>query len=104
MLLEFDRRLTADSGHAQAVDTHAGQAHFAGTGPADKTCRECRFWFSKPYLYYSSGHMKGQTLKPVACSKYKKMMGGREGARVPHHAKACRYFEPSSNPPPHHQR
>jgi len=25
-------------------NTYLGQAHLAGTGPTNKTCRECRFW------------------------------------------------------------
>lgn len=69
----------------------AGMAHFAGTGPDDKTCRECQFWRSE-------GWSAGGPLKAGACAKFRQMMQ-KPGPKVPHSASACKYFDENPMPP-----
>ncbi len=77
--------------------SHPGQAHFAGTGPQGKTCRECVHWNApRSYFdYYSKGSKHGQVLKPQKCAKYFRLMNGSFGDNVPHEAPSCKYFEQS---------
>jgi hypothetical protein len=102
-LLKFDRNLTADATTNRLSDTHAGQAHIAGTGPVGKTCRECSHWRRPPdvprHEYYRKRIFEGATLKPHACGKTASLTG-RAGDRVPHDARACKYFEQADCPPP----
>lgn len=71
--------------------SHAGQAHFAGTGPDGKTCRMCEHWKSEGYA--ASG-----ILKPVRCTKYQQLTG-KPGSAVPHSAPVCKYFSENEKPP-----
>lgn len=82
--------------------TYPGMAHFAGTGPKGKTCRECVFWTNCGLLvkYYSKSGMYGGTIKPLACAKYKELMRGEIGPAVPHDASACKYFAETATPYP----
>jgi hypothetical protein len=59
-------------------NTHAGQAGFAGEGPAGMTCALCRYW--RRYKVTSNG----------PCQRYRELTG-REGPRVPSTADACKY-------------
>jgi hypothetical protein len=70
----------------------AGMAHFADTGPAGRTCRECRFWQHVQYGYHSRVGKYHGLIKPSACAKYRAITG-RAGAPVPDDAMACKYFE-----------
>jgi hypothetical protein len=65
-------------------DTFEGMAFWASTGPAGKTCRGCMHWKSDGYS---------------PCGKYKSLMHGQDGGRVPHYAKSCKYFLETSTPP-----
>lgn len=68
--------------------THVGQAHFAGSGPPGRTCRECTLWhWSAKVEGWSQLHVP----KPSSCAKYKELMRAW-GRRVPHGAMACRHF------------
>jgi hypothetical protein len=82
--------------------SHPGMAHFAGTGPADMTCRLCRHWTGcgKDTGYYAG--LKG-TLKPRPCDQYRKLMQ-EIGGEAPHDAPACRHFVANPNPPPAFKR
>lgn len=72
--------------------SYAGMAHFAGTGPAGKTCRECAFWAHGPYDYRAKvGKYRG-LIEPATCNKYRRITT-RTGSKVPDDAMACRYFE-----------
>lgn len=79
-------------------ETPSGMAHWLGTGPAGRTCRECEFfkWHGR---YASSGgsHTKGE-LKPAKCKKYKDLMR-QWGDPLKHHLRACKYFEETASPP-----
>lgn len=83
---------------AKARIAHKGQAHFAGTGPARKTCRQCQFWQFTTYYAVSGAHMG--SLKPGKCHKRTMLMRGKVGESVPHDARACRYFDEKTEAPP----
>ena len=69
----------------KAAMTHKGMAHFAGTGPAGKHCRECVFW-------QKTGRWFGSGPAPARCGKFQQLTR-RPGPSVPHNAHACRHFE-----------
>ena len=72
--------------------THPGMAHWAGTGPEGKTCRECAdYCWGGRYLASSGKHAKGELI-PAKCRK-------GTGGKFPHFARACKYFDPNPNPP-----
>jgi hypothetical protein len=75
--------------------THPGQANWA-LPSTDRVCRQCVHWDD------AGGRQIGRDghgiLKPRACTKYAAMMRAR-GARVPHDAKACRFFEENPEAP-----
>ncbi len=79
-------------------ETPAGMAHWVGTGPANRTCRECKF-FKWGGRYASKGgyHTTGE-LKPAKCQKYKTLMR-REGPPIKHNLLACKYFEEDGSAP-----
>lgn len=72
-----------------------GIAHWAGSGPEGKTCRECTFWScSKSYK-----RNEGQ-LEPRRCRKFPRLSGGTLGAGVPHDTAACKWFGQAASPAP----
>ena len=80
-LLKVHRNLTDPNGlKSKALRTHAGQAHFAGSGPSGKTCAECASFEPK------SKGVKGE------CRRFRQMMSGR-GVAYPCDAAACKYYE-----------
>ncbi len=80
-------------------ETPPGMAHWTGTGPKGKVCRECVHYVSDArYSANSPGHAKNQ-LKPGWCKKTKELQGGMKGPVFPTESKACRHFEESPNPP-----
>ena len=75
----------------QINTTHAGQAHFANTGPFGAVCGECAF------LGYDRQHRNesGDSVRAThygGCKKFHELTG-KHGPVVPKHAAACRYFE-----------
>jgi hypothetical protein len=80
---------------ALAVETHPGQAQWAGTGPRGRTCRECVFWRGDDGRgdYYNFGG-----IKPRRCARFRDLTM-RKGQPVVHHAPACRHFEINPDPP-----
>lgn len=94
--------LTSPSGIAfeqQVRNTHPGMAHFAGTGPAGLTCRQCTHWCIGALDWYAAGGKHGGSVKPMRCRAFTKFTMGQEGAKVPHDAAACKHFAPNDNPP-----
>ncbi|ANW00661.1 HNH endonuclease [Bradyrhizobium icense] len=95
---DIQDHLTAGPVDTLARATHPGMAHFAGTGPALKTCRECAFWNHKLYDYRAkNGKWRGLIL-PADCNKYRQMTQ-RVGDKIPDDAAACKYFEQSEHVP-----
>jgi hypothetical protein len=92
--LNFLPHLT--SGYSAELDhqintTHAGQAHFANTGPFGATCGECAF------LGYHRQHRNanGDNVKAThhgGCAKFHELTG-KHGPVVPKDAAACKYFQ-----------
>ena len=60
--------------------TVPGMAHFAGTGPAGRTCGECRFLVKVP---------RGNNQR---CEKYRQMMDEYGAVNIPETTPACKYF------------
>ncbi len=85
----------------QRRKTWPGMAHFAGTGPEFKTCRECSEWTGCGLQdgYYATNGVHGGAIKPRACEKYRTLMSGI-GEAVPGNAAACKYFDQAVSPPP----
>jgi hypothetical protein len=82
----------------QAQQTHRGMAHFAGTGPVGRTCRECAHWQSKR-RWSAPGALGGGEPLASPCARYHVLMR-QPGKPVPHSAWACRHFEQSPAPQP----
>lgn len=78
--------------------THPGMAHFAGTGPSGKTCRECNFWAHGAHDHRSKNGKYHGLIEPARCKKFQQITL-REGAKVPDDATACRYFDQNPEPP-----
>jgi hypothetical protein len=81
---------------AQIKATPDGMAHWAGSGPDNRSCRECNFFEGRDY------YANGGGLKPAPCRKYQMLRNGRRGGRIPWYTKACKYFEENPYPPPRH--
>lgn len=78
--------------------TPPGMAHWSGTGPDGKTCRECAHYTNEGrYTATSKGHATGQ-LKPGRCLKYQSLTK-RKGAKFPFIKLACKHFQQHPNPP-----
>lgn len=87
----------ADLG-AKIKATPSGMAFWAGTGPDLMTCRQCRF-FDHQNSYYAKSGMRGGILKPARCKKFS-LLAQRNGDKIPHDTRACKYFEQSEKIPP----
>lgn len=77
-----DRLLTGQT-LAQS-QSYPGMAHFAGTGPKGRQCKDCIF-ATKPTK--SKGH------PVIACTKYKQLTKDKVDRKFPPGAWACRHFE-----------
>lgn len=111
----FSEHLTEAHFDSPIRQTFLGQAHIAGTGPAGATCRECVFWHcwksqrknpdgsprpSRPVPpgYFGKRHEKTPLeLKKAYCNR---PIANKAKRLIPHHAKACRLFEPEEFPLP----
>lgn len=85
----------------QRDQTWPGMAHFAGTGIARFTCRQCGHWTGcgvESGYHPANGKFSG-LIKPRPCEKYATMMGVVAGPAVPHDARACKYFVENPAPP-----
>lgn len=85
-------RLTPAPFDSAARATHPGMAHFAGSGPRGKTCRECIFWAHGPHDYRAKGGKYRGLIEPAICKKYQSFMQ-HEGSKIPDDAAACKYFD-----------
>jgi hypothetical protein len=98
--------------------TLPGQAHFAALADPflGRTCRECQFW--KPVLIRrrrnpETGEMEARpplspygadgVLRTRRCTMAQTFAGKTLQRRIPHSARACRYFETAHDPLPVHQ-
>ena len=76
--------------------TPEGMAHWAGTGPSGKVCRQC-LHYSSPGRYSQGGKFPGY-LKPGRCVEYGAMMR-KKGPAFPVRTPSCKHFEEHPNPP-----
>jgi hypothetical protein len=83
---------------AMISQTPSGMAHWAGSGPEFKTCRECAH-FDHGNSYYSKTGMRGGCLKPAKCKKYRAMTQ-QNGGNIPRITRACKYFKQADVVPP----
>ena len=94
--VRLTEHMTRNTGQDQIAATHLGQAHVAGTGPQDATCRQCAHWYSiridEPYHPYRGGDDGLMHLEPARCHY---PIAGKANRRVPATALACRFFDPS---------
>lgn len=79
------------------ASTYPGMAHWCGSGPKRKSCRECDHYEFKGY-YSAGSKVSGNSLKPGRCLKYKDMMG-KWGPKFPWHVEACSFFQENPEPP-----
>lgn len=76
--------------------THGGMAHFAGSGPPDKTCQSCKF---KGYSRTSmkgryderSGALVHNSYRTSGCKKFYQLTG-QHGQTFPSDTASCKYF------------
>lgn len=87
--IELGRRIAA---------TPDGMAFWSGTGPSNKTCRECAF-FDHQKSYYAKRGIGGGALKPAKCRKYA-ALACQNGGDIPHETRSCKYFEKAADVPP----
>lgn len=73
-------------------------AFFSNTGPAGKTCGDCKF---RGYYRESGAGKWSEELQQIVhrsyrvqkCDVYRRMNGGRHGANVDTENPSCKYFE-----------
>lgn len=107
--LLFSKHMTPSRSDRQVVETYLGQAHFAGTGPDGRTCRECVFYYPLGFntdgdlserreFRYRSRHEidHPSELHDARCNR--PILNKAERC-FPHYARACKLFEPSDSPP-----
>lgn len=78
-------------------NTPSGMAHWAGTGPKGRTCRECLYFGGPPGSkpeYNTHG-----LLKKAKCLQYT-TLSHRDGRPIPHDSAACKFFHENDKPPP----
>jgi hypothetical protein len=83
-------------GHSSVLEhqistTHAGQAHWANSGPFGAVCGECAFLGYSRQHFNKNGDPVGAT-RHGGCEKFRELTG-THGPVVPAHAAACKYFE-----------
>ena len=72
--------------------TKPGQAHWAGSGPAGKTCGDCAHLGYQRQRRNASGDLV-KSERTGGCQQFFRL-AGNHGPVVPATASACRYFEP----------
>lgn len=98
----FTDHLTMGEQLRPVRQTSLGQAHFGGTGPEGKTCRECRKW----YCVSQEGHRKDPEykgdggkvlyLQPAHCNH---AIANKAYRLIPHDALSCMFFDEADGPP-----
>jgi hypothetical protein len=84
-----------------------GMAHFAGTGPEGRSCRECIHWSRKwKDIEHDESIKSGEfkyahgVLMPRRCRKFWRMMNRQRGKSLPHRMASCRHFSENPDAPP----
>jgi hypothetical protein len=79
VLLKANPYLCRDPAEREMLGSYVGMAHFAGSGPRDRSCCACAHWEGR------------SNAKHAPCRMFEKLTG-REGPKVPRHAASCKYF------------
>jgi hypothetical protein len=90
--------MTKIEGVADSDDVKPGMAFFAGTGPCEKTCGDCKYrgltrQSQKATYSERSQQFVHKTYRTTQCAMFKKL-AGTHGAAVDKNWPACKYFEP----------
>jgi hypothetical protein len=75
----------------QIRNTAPGQAHWAGTGPAGRTCGECEHFNYWRQIYNRSGAIT-HTEQHQGCKKYEQLTN-KKGPKIDKQLLACRHFQ-----------
>lgn len=78
--------LTRLPGVRDSSEIFPGMAHYAGEGPAKKTCGDCA------HRGYYRTNRDGQTFRTGGCRMFPRL-AGRHGPPVKREWAACKYFE-----------
>lgn len=104
----FTDNLTHSENLEGVCGTNLGQAHFANTGPAGKTCRECSHWGR----FGEGSHGKKIPIDPVYSGSHSDdlmhlnsapcnyRIANKSDLYVPHDSGSCRFFEFNQSAPP----
>ena len=65
---------------------HGSYAHFPGSGPGDKTCRDCRWCHGGGSRWYCGKH--AELIRSLGLPKKQRP--------ISRSTEACRYFEPAN--------
>lgn len=86
--LEMDGHLKADGATDQkrAHQTFVGQAHFAGSGPAGRECRNCSL------AKVEKQSPKDLSVQAVSWAQWRKLMRTTTVKSFSPRAQACKYF------------
>jgi hypothetical protein len=93
----YDTAARLTTGHsddleARIFQTHAGQAHLAGTGPPGTKCRDCAHYGYHAKVYTKSGDIAKTVRRDNACAKFRAITG-KDGPSFRRDAASCKYFE-----------
>jgi hypothetical protein len=85
--------LTKSAGEYGPEDVRPGMAFFARTGPAGKTCGDCKH---RGYhrTIVAQNNQSTRTVKTNACAEFNRLTG-KHGPVVKDYWLACKYFEAS---------
>lgn len=87
----------SDEQQAKIAETKEGMANWAGGGPENTTCRECKFAFD--FKRYAQSHkLKAGRLRAQRCQRFKLMMH-KQGPAFDPNTRSCIFFDPASKPP-----
>jgi len=97
--MKNESHLTKGYGDAlarQINSTVPGMAHWAGSGPADADCSQCKFFGYAQSMRNAAGEIITSKFRKTACGKFHELTG-KHGPDIRGSAKACRHFEPRSS-------
>lgn len=91
-----DQNLTGVT--AEAAMTVPGMAFFAGTGPVDKYCKDCKFrgfsYQGRARINPKNGNEYFPTHSSNGCEKNFEMRGRKKpGPDIPGKTRSCKFFE-----------
>lgn len=79
--------------HSEAErNTTRGMAYFAGSGPAGKTCGDCKHRGYQRERSYPNANGAPVFYRSTGCAMFKKL-SGRHGPPIDAALNACKYFE-----------